>query len=292
MQACSKHYGQHVAVSDVTLRIVRGQAVALLGPNGAGKTTSLALMMGLTSPSHGSVRLLGALPASPQIHAKIGVMLQNVSVPDRLTVLESVNLFRGFYPHPLPAAEVLEMAGLEEDRRQMASRLSGGKMRRLQFALAMVGNPDVLFLDEPTVGMDVQSKRLFWEMLRQFVEDQRTLILTTHDLHEVDQIADRVVVLNRGRIVADASPEHIKMQIGGRQVSFVIQDASRTVDLRHWPDVTEVQIAGRHVILQTQNSDAVVKRLIQEDWPVSDLMITGVGLEEAFVRLTAREGEL
>ena len=244
------------------------------------------MMLGLTRPSRGHVRLFGADPDSVQAHTRIGVMLQGVSVPDRLTVKESLNLFRGFYPRPLPLAYLLDISGLAGDARKMAGQLSGGKTRRLQFAAAMAGDPQVLFLDEPTVGMDIGSKRQFWDTLRTFIADGRTLVLTTHDLQEADVVADRVVVMNSGRVIADATPERIKMEFGGRQVSFVATEGQAIDGLRQWAEVQDVLSAGRHVTVLTKDSDHVVRRLILEGWDISDIMIAGGGLEEAFVRLT------
>lgn len=290
MKAVSKHFGHREAVSNLTLEIPAGQALALLGPNGAGKTTSIAMMLGLTRPSRGHIRLFGADPGSVQAHTRIGVMLQGVSVPDRLTVKESLNLFRGVYPRPLSLAHLLDISGLEGDARKMAGQLSGGKTRRLQFAAAMAGDPQMLFLDEPTVGMDVASKRQFWDTLRTFIADGRTLVLTTHDLQEADVVADRVVVMNSGRVIADAAPERIKMEFGGRQVSFVAAEGQAVDGLRQWAEVQDMHTAGRHVTVLTKDSDHVVRRLILEGWDISDIMIAGGGLEEAFVRLTGQTG--
>jgi ABC-2 type transport system ATP-binding protein len=292
LERVTKLFGSFSAISDVSLAVESGQAVSLLGPNGAGKTTSIAIMLGLQHPSTGKARLLGKNPGDAKIHEKIGVVLQNVSVPDRLTVTECLNLFRGFYPRPLPLSHLLAIAGLEEDAQKMAQSLSGGKTRRMQFALAMAGDPEVLFLDEPTVGMDVTSKRQFWDALREFVTQGKTLILTTHDLQEADVMTDRVVVMNRGRIIADAPPEQIKMEFGGRQVSFVASTDSPIPTLRGWAEVIDVKTAGRQVTVVTRDSDVTLRRLIRDNWDVRDITVGGGGLEEAFVRLTTdKEGK-
>ncbi len=292
MEGVTKLFGQKRAVKNVSLKIVKGSAAALLGPNGAGKTTSIAMMLGLTHPTRGRVQLFGGDPSSPQQHVRLGVMLQGVSVPDRLSVLETINLFRGFYSHPLSLDRLLVASGLEGDARVMASKLSGGKMRRLQFALALAGDPEVLFLDEPTVGMDVTSRRKFWDELREFIAAGKTLLLTTHDLQEADMVADRVIVMNDGEIVADDAPERIKMEFAGRQISFVVQSDIDPQRFKMLPHVIEVKMAGRQITLRTTDSDTLLRTLILDQWDISDIQVTGGGLEDAFVRLTSEAGAL
>lgn len=292
LEGVTKHFGRRTAVDQVSMEIGQGQAVALLGPNGAGKTTSIAMMLGLLHPTSGRVRLLGGDPSDAKSREKIGVVLQNVSVPDRLRVRECLNLFRGFYARPRAVSELLQMGGLEEDAETMAHLLSGGKTRRLQFALAMAGDPEVLFMDEPTVGMDVGSKRQFWDALRAFVGQGRTMILTTHDLHEADAMTDRVMVMHHGRIIADAPPEAIKTEFGGRQITLVAGDIGVDKILRGWPEVMDVQLSGRQVTVLTQDSDATLRRLFRDGHDVKDVLVSGGGLEEAFVRLTREEVEV
>ncbi len=285
VQAVKEYHGQ-AAVRGMDLQIPRGQAFALLGPNGAGKTTSIAMMLGLTRPSRGKVRLFGQNPQAARSHENIGVMLQTVSVADRLTVSESLNLFRGFYARPLPLDHLLSIAGLEGDARKMAGKLSGGKTRRLQFAIAMAGDPQAVFLDEPTAGMDVSSKRHFWEALRVFIAENKTLVLTTHDLQEADVVADRVVVMNSGEVIADATPAQIKMEFGGRQISFVTDSPQKAQELKRWDNVLDVHVAGRQVTLHTQDSDTLLRQLIQQNWEMKDILVSGGSLEEAFVHMT------
>lgn len=287
MRNVTKTFGQKRAVANLDLGIQQGSAVALLGPNGAGKTTSIAMMLGLTRPTRGQVQLFEGDPADPATHRRIGVMLQDVSVPDRLSVRETIDLFRSFFPRPLPAERLLAASGLGEEARTMANKLSGGKMRRLQFALALAGDPDALFLDEPTVGMDVSSRRHFWDELRAFIAAGKTLLLTTHDLREADMLADRVVVMQNGAVIADAPPERIKMEFGGRQVSFVAGPEVDIGVLRALPGVLEVQTSGRQVTVRTQDSDALLRRLILGEWDIRDIQVGGGGLEDAFLRLTA-----
>lgn len=286
MTNVTKQFGSKVAVRDVSLAIEKGSAIALLGPNGAGKTTSIAMMLGLVRPSRGQVRLFGGDPSYARQHVRMGVMLQGVSVPDRLTVTETIQLFRGFYPHPLPVEHLLNVSGLGADSRSMASTLSGGKMRRLQFALALAGDPEVIFLDEPTVGMDVTSRRQFWDELRQFISAGKTLLLTTHDLQEADMVADRVIVMNSGTIVADDTPQGIKMQFAGRQISFIAGMRCDIDEFHSLPHVLDVKTAGRQITLRTSDSDALLRNLIIQKYDISDIQVTGGGLEDAFVHLT------
>jgi ABC-2 type transport system ATP-binding protein len=281
-----KTYGQTVAVHDLSLVIHGGEAVAILGPNGAGKTTTIGMMLGLVHPTEGTVRLFGRNPTASTSHQRIGVVLQNVSVPDRLRVAECLNLFRGFYRQPLPLSELLDLAGLQEEQHTWAHTLSGGKMRRLQVALALAGNPDVLFLDEPTVGMDVSSKRHFWETMRGFLANGRTLILTTHDLHEADVMTDRVIVLHQGRVIADETPERIKMRVAGRRVQFVTDHPEIAQTLSTWPEVTAVRTEGRQVIAFTKDSDHTLRRLFERGSDIHDVLVSGGGLEDAFIELT------
>lgn len=214
-------------------------------------------------------------------------MLQDVSVPDRLSVRETIDLFRGFFPRPLSADRLLAASGLEEEARTMANKLSGGKMRWLQFALALAGDPDALFLDEPTVGMDVNSRRHFWDELRAFIAAGKTLLLTTHDLREADMLADRVIVMQNGAVIADAPPERIKMEFGGRQVSFVGGPEVDIKRLRALSGVLEIQTSGRQVTVRTQDSDELLRQLILGEWDIRDIQVGGGGLEDAFLKLTA-----
>ncbi|MCL6445537.1 MAG: ABC transporter ATP-binding protein [Alicyclobacillus sp.] len=287
MHHVTKMFRDKRAVDDLNLTIDQGTVVALLGPNGAGKSTTISMMLGLRRPTSGRVLLLGKDPTVPAHRRHIGAMLQQVSVPDKLKVIELVNLFRSYYPAPLPTKRLLELAGLENEAKREASRLSGGQKRRLQFALAMSGDPQVLFLDEPTTGMDVQSRRGFWESLRTFARTQgKTVILTTHHLEEADAIADRIVVMQHGRSIADASPKDLKAQTGYRYVSFRVEGDVEESAFQQLPGVVGVEWSGRKVRLRTTDSDAVLRQLVLDDYPVCDFEVSFGGLEDAFIALT------
>jgi ABC-2 type transport system ATP-binding protein len=289
MVEVTKSFKGRPAVDNLTIRIDSGSVVSLLGPNGAGKTTTIAMMLGLLQPSRGKVALFGGDPALSRHHQRLGVMLQGVSVPDRLTVVETINLFRSFYRTPLPTERLLAAGDLTSEAKTMANKLSGGKMRRLQFALALAGNPDVLFLDEPTVGMDVSARRHFWDELRTFVGAGKTLLLTTHDMQEVELLSDRVIVMHRGKVLVDTTPERMKLEFSGRQVSFAPGSRFDRDLAQSAPEVTSIVQIGRRIALRTNDSDTLLRRLVMDAWDVSEIEVSGGGLEDAFVHLTEQE---
>ncbi|MDQ2741930.1 MAG: ABC transporter ATP-binding protein, partial [Chloroflexota bacterium] len=216
----TKTFGTVRALDGVTLRVEPGETVAVLGPNGAGKTTALSLMLGLRAPTSGSAALFGRNPREPSSRRRSGVMLQESGVPDTIKVGEAIELFRRLYAHPMSRRDALQVAGLEEQAGARVGNLSGGQKQRLYFGLAIAGNPDVLFLDEPTVGLDVEARRRFWEQIDRMVEQGKTLVLTTHYLEEADALADRIVVIDHGKVIAEGSPAAIKGRLGGKTVRF------------------------------------------------------------------------
>jgi ABC-2 type transport system ATP-binding protein len=283
----TKRYKSKCAVENLSFSIERGTVVALLGPNGAGKTTSISMMLGLRAPSSGTVRVFGVDPRVPANRRHIGAMLQQVNLPQGLTVLQVINMFRAYYPNPLSADQLLEYADLKSEAKWPATRLSGGQKRRLEFALAMAGNPNLLFLDEPTTAMDVASRRAFWEQLRAYAkEGRRTIVLTTHHLEEADAIADRILVLQEGRLIADGSPAQLKQQAGNRFVSFTAGPHFDERVLRGMPGVEVVECTSRRWRIRTRNSDDLLRRLIAGNHDVKDFEVTAGALEDAFVYLT------
>src|SRR5882762_1384850 len=222
----TKKYGEVQALKGVTIRIQLGEVVAMLGPNGAGKTTSISLLLGLRKPSSGQALLFGLAPTNLLARSRVGVMLQESGVPQMLKVREIVDLFRSYYPKPLPRDRAIAMAGLDEKANALVKELSGGQRQRLYFALAVCGDPEVLFLDEPTVGMDVEGRRSFIEWIAGFACSGRTVVLTTHYLEEADQLAQRVIVIDRGLVIADAPPAEIKSRVAGRRVRFTAGNLS------------------------------------------------------------------
>ncbi|WP_304457897.1 ABC transporter ATP-binding protein [Alicyclobacillus sendaiensis] len=286
----TKRFGAVHAVDDVSFEVEPGTIVALLGPNGAGKTTLISMILGLSEPTQGFVRILGHRPRDRAARERLGVMLQHVTLPQSVKVKELLAWFRSFYPHPLPAEHLLQMAGIEHLADREAVKLSGGEQRRLQFALAMAGDPSLLLLDEPTTGMDVESRRAFWDSLRSFVRDgRRTLLLTTHHLEEAGSIADRVILLKGGRVIADGSLAEIKRQAGNRYVSFIAGPRCTNDEIEQLPHVKRVRFSGRHVRIETDHPDDVLRAIILRDLDASSFEVSQGALEDAFVALTELE---
>ena len=281
----TKTFGPVQALKGVSLAVQPGETVAFLGPNGAGKTTAISLMLGLRSPTSGSAAIFGQNPRNPANRSRIGVMLQESGVPTTLKVREVVELFRRLYPRPLSAASVLEAAQLGEKADALTANLSGGQRQRLYFALALVGDPDVLFLDEPTVALDVESRRVFWEHIGALVRRGKTLVLTTHYLEEADALADRIVVINQGAIVAEGTPREIKARVGGKNVRFRAPGLSDAT-LAGLPEVARFSRAADRVEIYTLQPEAVLGELFRRGLAISELEVVGAGLEEAFVSIT------
>jgi ABC-2 type transport system ATP-binding protein len=262
--------------------------VSLLGPNGAGKTTAIRILLGLARPTSGQAWVLGADPRLRSTRVRIGTMLQVGKVPETLTVREHVRLFSAYYPRPRPYQEVLDAAGLRDFERRRYGELSGGQQQRVLFALAICGNPDVIFLDEPTVGLDVQARRAIWDMIRMVVADGASVVLTTHYLDEADLLSDRIVVLARGRRVASGTPTEIKSTVATKTVRCTtVADGG---SLEAISGVRSVRREGRGLILQVARAEPVVRALLEIDPDLADLEIEGAQLEEAFLELT-EEGE-
>jgi ABC-2 type transport system ATP-binding protein len=281
----TKKYGDVEALKGVTIRIELGEVVAMLGPNGAGKTTSISLLLGLRKPTSGKALLFGLEPTDLEARSRVGVMLQESGVPAVLKVREIVDLFRSYYPKPLTRDAAIAMAGLEEKADALVKELSGGQRQRLYFALAVCGDPDVLFLDEPTVGMDVEGRRSFIERIAEFARRDRTIVLTTHYLEEADQLAERVVVIDRGLVIADAPPAEIKSKVAGKRVRFKAS-ALTEKDLDGLP-ATAVAIKDHGVQLLTNQPESVLRELFRRGVDISDLEVAGADLEDAFIALTS-----
>jgi ABC-2 type transport system ATP-binding protein len=282
-----KTFGPVRAVDGVNLRVNAGEVVALLGPNGAGKTTCVSLMIGLRKPTSGSATLFGFNPSDVRARSRCGVMLQESGLPSYLTVRETIDLFRTYYPAPLAADAVIDLIGLEEKARAQVHTLSGGQQQRLYFGLAMCGNPELLFLDEPTVGLDVDARRGFWTHVKAFVRSGRTVILTTHYLEEADALADRIVVIDRGRILIDAAPAAVKSASQAKRVSFTAARTMSESDFAGLPFQT-LTLEGVRVAITTAQPEALLQALFQRGDAFTDLEVAGASLEQAVVQLTAR----
>jgi ABC-2 type transport system ATP-binding protein len=288
LEGVSKNYEEVRALRNVDFRVRAGEVVALLGPNGAGKTTAVKLLLGLIEPNSGKVRVFGGDPTNPQNRMRTGAMLQVGKVPETLRIGEHIDLFSSYYLQPLPIAEVLAAAGLEKLRDRRFGDLSGGQRQRTLFALAICGNPDLLFLDEPTVGLDVEARRALWEEIRRLVERGKTVLLTTHYLEEADALADRIAVINQGEIIAEGTPAEIKARTSGKRIRCVT--VLTVASLRQIPGVTDVSRHREAVEIHALQVEPVVRALLARDPALSGLEITSAGLEEAFLALTKDNG--
>jgi ABC-2 type transport system ATP-binding protein len=279
-----KTYGEVCALKDVDLTIHAGELLALLGPNGAGKTTAVKLLLGLAKPTAGSVNVFGGNPVDAKFRMRTGAMLQVAKVPETLRVREHIDLFSSYYPAPLPLSETLAVAGLEPIANRRFGDLSGGQRQRVLFALAICGNPDLLFLDEPTVGLDVEARRLLWDQIRKLLAIGKTVLLTTHYLQEADALATRVVVINRGAIIAEGTPSEIKAQTAGKQIRCVTTLSIESV--RRMPGVLEVRQDREALEIKAAEAEPVLRQLLSGDPAISGIDVTSAGLEEAFLALT------
>jgi ABC-2 type transport system ATP-binding protein len=284
LEGVSKHFGAVKALEGLDLELHRGEVLAVLGPNGAGKTTTVSLLLGLTEPSAGRVSLFDMAPTARAARERCGVMLQVSRMPEPLTVREHVALFSSYYPHPLAVEETLALAGLTRLADRRFGKLSGGEQQRLKFALALCGDPELLFLDEPTVALDVEARREFWDAIRARTARGTTVLLTTHYLEEADALADRIVVIDQGKVAAAGTPAEIKARTAGRRIRCVTCLAPETV--ARLPGVKEVTRMGAALEILATQAEPVVLALLNQDPALTDLEVSGAGLEQAFLALT------
>ncbi|MFF1834983.1 ABC transporter ATP-binding protein [Streptomyces sp. NPDC058231] len=273
------------AVDGIDLTVERGETVALLGRNGAGKSTTISMLLGLNEPDSGSVRLLGRTPEQAVRAGRVGAMLQDGRPIPRVTVRELIAFVASTYPDPMPVPESLALAGVSEYADRRIDKLSGGQTQRVRFAVALAGNPELIVLDEPTAALDVEARRVFWDSMRAYARRGNTVLFSTHYLEEADENADRIVVIDHGRIVADGSGDRIKKSAGGNQVSFDLAGGP-TDGLELLPGVAAVEIRGDRALLRTEDSDATVVELARLG-RVRNLLVSRATLEDAFLSLTA-----
>jgi ABC-2 type transport system ATP-binding protein len=283
-----KHYGPVKAVDGIDLLIAPGEVVALLGPNGAGKSTTVDMLLGLTKPDAGEVTVFGNEPGRAVAEGAIGAMLQNGTLLDDATVGETVAMIASLHRRPMPVEEAMRRAGVEEFANRRCNKLSGGQKQRVRFAVALVSNPDLLVLDEPTAAMDVGTRREFWTSMREFTDAGRTVLFATHYLDEAEEFADRVVLMREGHIVADGSVATVREMASGRTISAVLP--SVPVDhLGVLPGVVDVSRRADRIALTCNDSDTALRALLATYPNVHDIEISAAGLEEAFLALTAKE---
>lgn len=299
LRGVTKRYGKDVvALNDLSLDLRRGEIVALLGPNGAGKSTAVKLLMGLTSPTAGQARIFNADPRFADNRLRTGVMLQVGRAPEMLRVHEHIEIMRGYYPRPLPSAEIVRAAGLEGIESRMFGQLSGGQKQRVLFALALAGDPDLIFLDEPTVGLDVEARRLMWAQIRSLRARGKTILLTTHYLEEADALADRIVVIDRGRVLCSGTPAEVK-SMGAGEGRALRSDArikllrfettltrERLLTLR---GVEKVGIEEARATVTSSTPEHTLRELLALDPDLCGLEVRSPALEDAFLALTSRQ---
>ena len=279
-------YGAVTAVDNVDLTIHTGQTVALLGPNGAGKTTTVKNLLGVLRPAAGSVSIYGRQPRAAINDGFISAMQQDGGLMEGVTVREMLTFVHGLYAAPMHFDDVVETAGLADILDKRADSLSGGQTQRVRFGLAVAGDPRVLVLDEPTAAMDVESRRAFWKRMRDYAQQGRTILFATHYLEEADAVADRVIVMARGKVVSDGSVTELKAGVGSRLVRFTLADGS--VDgFDRLPAVLSVERHGDTVALRSSEPEATLRALFAVRDRVPDLEVSGASLEDAFIALTA-----
>jgi ABC-2 type transport system ATP-binding protein len=291
LRGVTKSYGTVRAVRGIDLVVRPGETVALLGPNGAGKSTTLDIVLGLGRQDHGDVRVFGESPAAAVGHGWIGAMLQTGSVISELSVREVVTMLASLYPDPMPVDEVIARADIGDIAERRTNRLSGGQTQRVRVALALVANPRLLVLDEPTVALDVEARRAFWATMRGFAAGGRTIVFATHYLEEADAYADRIVLMAGGLVVADGSSTEIKARVGRRTIRATLPSVPVT-ELAALPGVAHVDRHGDTVELSCTSSDAAIRALLAAYAEARDIEVRGAALEDAFIELTTDHAEL
>ena len=285
LRGVTKRYGDTLALDGLDLALRPGEVVALLGPNGAGKSTAVRLLLGLIAPTEGTARVFGGDPRVVETRLRVGAMLQVARIPETLKVREHIDLFRSYYPNPLSMEEVVRIAQLEGIEDKMFSKLSGGQKQRVLFGLAMCGDPDLVFLDEPTVGMDIEARRGLWQQIRTLANRGKTVLLTTHYLEEADALAHRIVVIHKGKVVREGTPAEIKSSTAGRKIRC--RTGLATELLHALPGVVSVERSGDGVVVMSNRVEDSVREMLLRDETLCDLEIASPALEDAFLALTA-----
>jgi ABC-2 type transport system ATP-binding protein len=287
-QNVSKHYGSLRAVDQLNLDLRAGQTVALLGPNGAGKSTSLDMLLALRKPTSGQITMFGSDPYHAVKAGRVGAMLQSGGLMPEVTVRELVTLVTKLHPKPEPVETTLKRAGVAQFADQRVDRLSGGQTQRVRFALAICGQSELIVLDEPTAAMDVETRRLFWNSMKEEVAGGRTLLFATHYLEEADQAADRILVINRGRLLADGTPAEIKAKAGARRITFHLDQVDEPF-LLGLPALVNLEVRNDFVQIQSSDSDATLYAVLDAGLRPHEIEVTSLGLEQAFLAITAED---
>ncbi|HEY3280806.1 MAG TPA: ABC transporter ATP-binding protein [Armatimonadota bacterium] len=285
----TKRFGGTVALDGFSLDVRPGELLAVLGPNGAGKTTAISLLLGLLQPDAGSASLFGRPPLEVATRRRVGVMTQEVTLDPLLRAKEHIDLVSSYYPAPLPLAEVLELTHTTELANRPYGALSSGQKRQVQFAMAVCGRPQLLFLDEPTVGLDVQAREALWRTVRGLMAEGRSIVLTTHYLEEAEALADRVAVLAKGRLITSGTVEEMRSLVSRKRI--VCRTSLAAEEVGAWPDVLAVNGEDHHLHITASNAETVVRRLLAADEGLADLEVQRAGLQEAFTELTQEGAE-
>jgi ABC-2 type transport system ATP-binding protein len=283
-----KNYGKVRAVDGLTMELRPGETVAFLGPNGAGKSTSLDMLLNLRKPTGGRIAMFGSDPYHAIKNGRVGAMLQSGGLMPEVTVRELVTLVTSFHPRPEPVEQTLRRAGIAQFASQRVDKLSGGQTQRVRFALAIVGDCDLIVLDEPTTAMDVETRRAFWDNMKMEVAEGKTLLFATHYLDEADQAADRIIVINKGRLLADGTPAEIKSRAGAKRISFHLDQIDEPF-LLGLPALVNVEIRHDLVQIQTSDSDRTLYAVLDAGYRPRDLEVSSLGLEQAFLAITAED---
>jgi ABC-2 type transport system ATP-binding protein len=284
----SKHFGDVRAVNELSLELRQGRTIAFLGPNGAGKSTSIDMMLGLKKPTSGSVRVFGRTPRQAVVSGQVGAMLQSGGLIGEVSVRELLTFMTKIHPRPMAVDGLLKRANIEDLADRRANKLSGGQRQRVRFAIAIAGDSDLLVLDEPTTGMDVENRQVFWQAMKAEAGRGKTILFATHYLDEADQIADQVIVINKGRLLADGTAAEIKAKAGFQRLSFRLPGADRD-QLLALPNVVSLEVANDLVRIQSSDSDRTFYALLDAGLRPEGIEIGSLGLEQAFVAITSQD---
>jgi ABC-2 type transport system ATP-binding protein len=281
----TRRFGAVLALDNLSLSVDQGETIALLGPNGAGKTTAISMLLGLSAPDSGRIEIFGSAPGTATAHANVGAMLQDGGMMPGVLVIELLTMVRSLYPAPLALEEAITIAQLGGLEKRRVDRLSGGQSQRLRLAMALIGDPRLLILDEPTAAMDVETRRGFWRAMEEFTARGRTILFSTHYIEEADVAADRIVMLARGRVVADGTPQAIKASVGLRVIRFSITEGS-VAGLEALPGAVSATAHGGRVELRCSDSDSALRALLATHPDAHDIEVAGIALEDAFITIT------
>lgn len=279
----SKKFDENLALDQVSLDLQSGEVLGILGPNGAGKTTLINLMLGRMALTTGEISIFGLKPGSIELKRQCGAMLQLSGLPDMSTVKEHIELFMSYYANPFEYQKIIDLAGLEDIQDRYSKNLSGGQKQRLLFALAICGNPKLLFLDEPSVGMDIETRKSLWNTINELKGNGTSVILTTHYLEEADQLSDRIIMLNEGKIIHQGTPDEIKANINTKKIRFIT--STPMAELMTIDKALKINSSGKYYEIQSKNSSDVLRKLFEVSDDIQDITVTGAALEDAFIQL-------